>query len=52
MTNAMDLFRLDGKVALVTCGARGLGFFAAEASRYVSGAKLVMDGGFTINAGV
>ncbi len=30
MTNAMDLFRLDGKVALVTGGSRGLGFAAAE----------------------
>ncbi|MFX1451637.1 MAG: SDR family NAD(P)-dependent oxidoreductase [Promethearchaeota archaeon] len=30
MTNAMDLFKLDGKVALVTGGGRGLGFFSAE----------------------
>jgi NAD(P)-dependent dehydrogenase (short-subunit alcohol dehydrogenase family) len=30
MTNALELFKLDGKVALVTGGSRGLGFFAAE----------------------
>ena len=31
MTHALDLFKLDGKVALVTGGSRGLGYFAAEA---------------------
>ena len=31
MTKAMDLFKLDGKVALVTGGGRGLGYFSAEA---------------------
>ena len=30
MSKAMDLFKLDGKVAVVTGGGRGLGFFAAE----------------------
>jgi gluconate 5-dehydrogenase len=30
MTHAMDLFKLDGKVALVTGGSRGLGLAAAE----------------------
>jgi gluconate 5-dehydrogenase len=31
MTHALDLFKLDGKIALVTGGSRGLGYFAAEA---------------------
>jgi NAD(P)-dependent dehydrogenase (short-subunit alcohol dehydrogenase family) len=31
MTHALDLFKLDGKVALVTGGSKGLGYFAAEA---------------------
>jgi gluconate 5-dehydrogenase len=30
MTQAMDLFKLEGKTALVTGGSRGLGYFAAE----------------------
>lgn len=30
MTHAMDLFKLEGKVALVTGGYRGLGWFAAQ----------------------
>ena len=31
MTHVTDLFKLEGKVAVVTGGSRGLGFFAAEA---------------------
>lgn len=30
MAHALDLFKLDGRVALVTGGGRGLGYFAAE----------------------
>lgn len=29
MSNVLDLFKLDGKVAVVTGGSRGLGYFAA-----------------------
>ncbi len=31
MTQTLDLFKLEGKVALVTGGSRGLGLFAAQA---------------------
>ncbi len=30
MTHIADLFKLNGKVALVTGGGKGLGFFSAE----------------------
>lgn len=29
-TNVMDLFRLDGKVSLITGGARNLGFYVTS----------------------
>ena len=39
--NVMELFRLDGKVAIVTGGSRGLGFWMAEALAE-AGANLVL----------
>ena len=39
--NVMELFRLDGKVAIVTGGSRGLGFWMAEALAEV-GANIVL----------
>jgi adenine/guanine phosphoribosyltransferase-like PRPP-binding protein len=32
----LEMFRLDGKVAVVTGAARGIGFAAAEASHLMS----------------
>ena len=39
--NVMELFRLDGKVAIVTGGSRGLGFWMAEALAE-AGANIVL----------
>jgi NAD(P)-dependent dehydrogenase (short-subunit alcohol dehydrogenase family) len=43
MAPALELFKLDGKVALVTGGSRGLGFFAAQGMAE-AGADVVICG--------
>jgi len=43
MTHVSDLFKLDGKVALVTGGGRGLGYFSAEGMAE-AGADVVICG--------
>jgi NAD(P)-dependent dehydrogenase (short-subunit alcohol dehydrogenase family) len=54
----LDLFRLDGRPAPVTGASRGLGrsdeigplavYLSSPASKYVTGAAYVIDGGYTV----
>ena len=47
MTNARDLFELGGKVALVTGGGRGLGYFAAEGLAEAGASVVICGRGMT-----
>ena len=43
-----DLFDLSGRVAIVTGASSGLGITFAEASSYITGQIILVDGGWTV----
>ena len=43
MSGALDLFRLDGKVAVVTGGSKGIGMFYSQALAEAGASVVVQD---------